>query len=208
MALEDLAIFRAVTGRTVLYPCDGNQCAALTMLLPEIDGIAYLRATRGDTPVIYEPDDAFGVGGSRVVRTSGSRDQVTIVAAGITVHEALRAADRLHDGGPACRVIDAYSVKPLDARAIADAVRATDGRLVIAEDHRPEGGLGEAVLSALAPRGLPLAFEHLAVRRLPGSGRPQELLHEAGIDHEAIAAAARRLASERAPLATVAGGAR
>jgi transketolase len=205
MALEDLAAFRALTGSTVLYPCDANQCAALTWLLPEIDGIAYLRATRGDTPVIYAPDEEFGIGGSRVVRTVGSRDEVTIVAAGITVHEALRAADRLHDGGPACRVIDAYSVKPLDVDTILGSVDATDGRLVIAEDHRPEGGLGEAVLAALAPHSGPLLVEHLAVRELPGSGRPDELLHQAGIDHVAIAEAAQRLAAEPAPRFATAG---
>jgi transketolase len=195
MALEDLAAFRALTGSTVLYPCDANQAAALTYLLPELDGIAYLRATRGDTPVIYAPEDVFGVGGSRLVRTAGSRDEVTIVAAGITVHEALHAADRLHHAGPACRVIDAYSVKPLDAETIIGSVEATDGRLVIAEDHRPEGGLGEAVLAALAPTGIQLAVEHLAVRSLPGSGTPAELLREAGIDCAAIAGAAQRLAT-------------
>ena len=120
------------------------------------------------------------------------------MAAGITVHEALARRRRAPAaGGSPCRVIDAYSVKPIDADDARRPADATDGRLVVVEDHWPEGGLGDAVLAALAPTAIPLAVEHLAVRSLPGSGRPEELLREAGIDHAAIAAAAQRLAAAR-----------
>src|SRR5690606_20886158 len=130
----------------------------------------------------------FSIGGSKVVRQSDG-DRATIVAAGITLHEALEAADRLRDEGIPVRVIDLYSVKPIDSATLRDAVRATGGRLVVAEDHWPEGGLGEAVLSALTGDSAvepELKFAHLAVRGMPGSGTPQELLNAAGIDADHI----------------------
>jgi len=190
MALEDLAMFRSVHGSTVLYPSDANQAAKLVATMAKLDGISFIRTTRGNTPVIYGPDEEFPVGGARVVREG---DDVTIVGAGITLHEALRAADALADEGVSARVVDLYSVKPVDAATLRDAVEATQGRLVVVEDHWPEGGVGEAVLAALA--GEELAFAHLAVRAMPGSGKPAELLAAAGIDADAIAAAARRLVS-------------
>ena len=192
MGLEDLAALRAVHGSTVLYPADGNQTAKLVAAMADQDGISYLRTTRAATPVIYEPDDEFPVGGSRVVRTADA-DDVTIVGAGITLHEALRAADELEADGIHARVIDVYSVKPIDAETLRAAVEATDGRIVIAEDHWPEGGLGEAVLAALAGSAPPLEVAHLAVREMPTSAKPAELLAAAGIDSEHIAAAARAL---------------
>jgi len=191
MGLEDLAAFRAVHGSTVLYPCDGNQTAALVQEMAEIDGIAYLRTTRADTPVIYEAGDAFPVGGSKTLREG---DDVTLVAAGITVFEALKAADALADEGIEARVIDAYSVKPIDAATL----RAAGERIVTVEDHWAEGGLGEAVLAAVADADERPRVVTLAVREMPHSGKPAELLAAAGIDADAIAEAARRLVREYA----------
>ena len=190
MALEDLAMFRAVHGSTVLYPSDANQAAKLVAAMAELDGISFIRTTRANTPVIYDADEEFPVGGARVVRDG---DDVTLVGAGITLHEALKAADALAEDGVNARVVDLYSVKPIDEATLREAVEATQGRIVVVEDHWPEGGLGEAVLSALA--GEELSFTHLAVREMPGSGKPAELLAAAGIDAEHIAAAARQLVS-------------
>jgi transketolase len=189
MALEDLAAFRAVHGSTVLYPCDANQATALTALMADLRGVSYLRVSRGDMPVIYEPAEEFAVGGSRVLR-SGDDDKVTIVAAGVTVHEALSAADHLAGDGISVRVIDAYSVKPLDSSTIRRAARDT-GRIVTVEDHWAEGGLGDAVLAALAgPGGELPRVTKLAVSAMPGSATPEEQLQAAGIDAAAIVAAA------------------
>ncbi|HUG49114.1 MAG TPA: transketolase [Candidatus Limnocylindria bacterium] len=195
MALEDLAMMRAVHGSTVLYPSDANQTARLVALMAELAGISYLRTTRGATAVIYGPDEEFEVGGSRTLRSSDD-DQLTIVAAGITLHEALKAADELAQDGLHARVIDAYSVKPIDAAALSAAARET-GALLTVEDHWPEGGLAEAVLSALADAGLSSDFVSLAVRHMPRSATPAEQLHDAGIDASAIVRAARGLHSGR-----------
>ncbi len=196
MALEDLAALRAVHGSTVLYPCDANQAARLTAAMADISGISYLRASRGDTPVIYDPEEEFPVGGSKVLRSSPD-DQVTLVAAGVTVHEALAAADLLADDGVSARVIDAYSVKPIDAVTLRQAVSET-GRILTVEDHWPEGGLGDAVLDALASGGGTLPVVHkLAVRQMPGSATPAEQLQLAGIDMVSIAAGAADLIAGR-----------
>jgi transketolase len=193
MALEDLAMMRAVHGSTVLYPSDATSTAALVEAMADLDGVSYLRTTRGAYPVLYEAGEPFGVGGSKVLR-SADADQVTLIGAGVTLHACLAAADRLGADGISARVIDLYSVKPADAATLAEAVAATGGRLVIAEDHHPEGGLGAAVLDALTEAGrTELAVAHLAVREMPGSGTTEELLAEAGIDADGIAAAARRL---------------
>jgi transketolase len=194
MALEDLASFRAVHGSTVLYPCDATSTAALVALMADTPGISFLRTTRGNTPVIYGPDETFEVGGSKIVRTSGDDDAVTIVAAGITVPEAVKAADALATEGIHVRIIDLYSVKPVDGETLRTAAAATDGRIVTVEDHWPEGGVGDAVLDALADCGQLLSVTKLAVRDLPGSGKPEELLAFAGIDAAAIAVAVRGLA--------------
>ncbi len=192
MGLEDLAVFRAVHGSTVLYPSDGNQTAKLVAAMADLDGISYLRTTRSATPVIYEAGEDFPVGGSKVVRSS-DEDEVTIVGAGITLHEALKAADTLAEEGVSARVIDLYSVKPVDVETLLGAAEATGGRFVTAEDHWPEGGLGEAVLSAFADADERPRVIQLAVREMPGSGTPAELLDAAGIDAAHIAAAAQRL---------------
>ena len=194
MGLEDLAAFRAVHSSTVLYPSDANQTARLVELMADLDGIAYLRTHRGALPVIYEPGDRFEIGGSRVVRGG---DDITLVGAGVTLHEALKAAEELAGDGVEARVIDLYSVKPVDTQTLARAASET-GAIVTAEDHWPEGGLGEAVLSALAEAGESCPVRKLGVEIMPGSGTPEELLREAGIDAGAIATAARELARARA----------
>ena len=193
MALEDLAMMRAVHGSTVLHPSDANQTAKLVAQMADFDGISFLRTLRPSTPVIYGPDEEFPIGGSRVVRSSDD-DRVTVVAAGITVHNAIEACEQLQGEGTNVRLIDAYSVKPIDAATLQESVRSTGGRLVVAEDHWPEGGLGEAVLSALAQHGAEdLRYEHLAVNIMPGSGSPDELMDAAGISARHIADAVRRL---------------
>lgn len=191
MALEDLAMMRAVHGSTVLYPCDGNQTAKLVRMMLDLPGIAYMRTTRENTPIIYTPEEEFRPGGSKVVRSSGE-DDVTLVAAGITVHEALKAAQMLFTDGINARVIDAYSVKPIDAETLHQAARETRG-LVVAEDHRPEGGLGDAVLAAFSGSGPLPHVVKLAVREMPGSGTPDEQREAAGINAAHIAEAARRM---------------
>jgi transketolase len=190
MGLEDLAMMRAVQGSTVLYPCDANQTAKLVGQMAEREGIVFLRTTRAATPVIYGAGDDFPIGGSRVVREG---DDVAIVAAGITLHEALKAADSLAEDGIEARVIDLYSVKPVDGETLRAAAEATGGRVLTVEDHWPEGGIGDAVLEALSDGDAPAHVTRLAVREMPGSGKPAELLAAAGIDAEHIADAARAL---------------
>ncbi|MFI9340970.1 transketolase [Streptomyces sp. NPDC052773] len=194
MGLEDLAMFRAVHGSTVLYPCDANQTARLVAEMAGLDGIRYLRTSRGKTPVLYGPDEEFPVGGSKVLRSS-DRDRLTLVAAGVTVPEALAAADALDREGIQVRVVDLYSVKPVDRLTLRQAAEET-GCLLTVEDHHPEGGLGDAVLDAfLDGRPMP-RLVRLAVRTMPGSASPEEQLHAAGIDAESIAASVRLLVEQ------------
>ncbi|MEV3935742.1 transketolase [Glycomyces sp. NPDC049804] len=191
MGLEDLGMFRALWRSVVLYPCDANQCAHLTATMADLPGISYLRTTRAATPVIYRPDELFPVGGSRTL-VGSAHDRAVIVAAGITVSEALGAAERLADEGIPVRVIDAYSIKPLDAAAIRQAAADT-GRVLTVEDHWPVGGLGDAVLEAVAGQIPDVRFHKLAVRGMPGSAGPAEQLAAAGIDAAAIVRATQRL---------------
>jgi transketolase len=191
MALEDIAALRAVHGSTVLHPCDANQTAKLVARMADTEGIVYLRTLRPATPVVYGPDEEFEIGGSRTLRQG---DDVAIVGAGITVPEALKAADALAQEGIEARVIDLYSIKPLDAQTL----RSLTCPIVTAEDHWPEGGLGEAVLSALGDADDRPPVVRLAVHEMPHSGKPAELLAEAGIDADGIAAAARKLAQVKA----------
>jgi transketolase len=189
MGLEDLAMMRAVFGSTVLYPCDANQTAQLVAQMADHDGIVYMRTTREKTAVIYTPDEEFMVGGSKVLRQS-SKDEVTIVAAGITVHEALKAYDELKDEGIMARIIDAYSVKPIDEETLMVASQEARNKIIVVEDHWPEGGLGEAVLEAFTQRdGLIPEIVKLAVQSMPGSGTPAQLMEEAGISaHDIVQA--------------------
>jgi transketolase len=192
MGLEDVATMRAIAGSSVVCPCDANQTVALLDAIGTTPGVRYLRTVRPPLPVIYEPDRTFALGGSAVVRRS-AQDRVLLVGMGIAVHESLAAADLLAAEGIAARVLDAYSLKPLDVRAIAANARECDGRVVTVEDHRPEGGLGEAVGFGLLRQGERCRLESLAVQEVPGSGRGDELVRAAGIDAAAIAAAARRV---------------
>ncbi|WBB61673.1 transketolase [Streptomyces sp. WMMC500] len=193
MGLEDLAMFRAVHGSTVLHPCDANQTARLVAAMADDDtaGVRYLRTMRGGRPVLYGPDEDFPVGGSKLLRSSPT-DRVTIAAAGVVVHEALAAADALAGEGIGARVLDLYSVKPVDVAAVRAAAELT-GRVLTVEDHHPEGGLGDAVAEAFDD-GRPVPrLARLAVRTMPGSATGTEQLAAAGIDAAAVAAAARDL---------------
>ena len=196
MALEDIASLRAIHSSVVLHPCDANQTAKLVVTMADTKGIVFLRTLRPNTPVIYGPDEEFEVGGSRVIRSSDD-DDVTIVGTGITVHEALKAADALEEDGISARVIDAYSIKPIDADTLQAAAEAT-GRIVTVEDHFPEGGLGDAVLAALAEKDEHARVLKLAVREMPRSGKPEELMYAYGIDAEQIATAVGQLVGAEA----------
>jgi transketolase len=191
MALEDLASLRAIHGSTVLYPADAVSTAMLVAEMADRDGIVYIRTTRGAYPVIYEGGESFPVGGAKLVRHSDS-DKVAIVAAGVTLHNAIAAADELAKDGINSRVIDCYSVKPIAADVLAEAAAACGGQLLVVEDHSPQGGIAAAVLEALADD--PPRVVSLAVKELPGSGTAAELMATAGIDAAAIVAAARNMA--------------
>jgi transketolase len=192
MALEDMASIRAIHDSTVLHPSDANQTAKLVAAMADAKGIKFIRTLRGKTPVRTAPDEDVRIGGSRIV-TGVDAEDVAIIACGITVEEAVKAAESLEGDGIHARVLDAYSVKPIDADAVRAAARDC-AAIVTVEDHAPEGGLGDAVLSALAEGNEHAAHViKLAVREIPGSGTPEELLHGAKIDADAIADAAHRL---------------
>jgi transketolase len=205
MALEDLAEMRALGSSVVLYPSDPNQTVKLVQEMADYDGISYIRSTRSGLPTIYSAQDEFHIGGAKVVRESDD-DQVTLIGAGVTLHEAIKAADALAEDGINARVIDLYSVKPVDADTLTAASSASGGRLVVAEDHWPEGGLGDAVISSFADADERPRVVKLGVQKLPGSGKGAELMHYVGIDADAILAAARRLV-ELGPQITTAAGA-
>lgn len=188
MALEDMASLRAIHGSTVLHPSDANQTAALVQAAADRPGITFIRTLRGKTPV-RTPAGEARIGGSRIAHEG---DDVAIVACGICLDEAVKAAERLAGEGIHARVLDAYSIKPIDAEAVRAAARDC-GAIVTVEDHAPEGGLGDAVLDALAEGDERAHVVKLAVREIPGSGTPEELLHRAQIDADAIADAASKL---------------
>ncbi len=197
MALEDLAMMRAVFGSTVVYPCDPNQTAQLVAQMADHDGIVYMRTTREKTPVLYSPDEQFKIGGSKEVRQS-DKDRLTIVAAGITVHEALKAADQLQSQRVKVRVIDAYSVKPMDEETLLTAAQEVGNKFIVVEDHWPEGGLGEAVMEVFSHRDGPMPqIVKLAVQSMPGSGTPDELMEAAGISAHNIVEAVNALLRRR-----------
>ncbi len=190
MALEDIAAFRAVLDSVVLYPSDANQAVALLDAMREHRGVSYMRTTRGATPVLYGAGESFEIGGSRDVRRS-EEDAVTLIGAGITLHECLAAAEQVAEQGIVARVIDLYSVKPVDAAAILRAAEETRA-LITVEDHWAEGGIGETVAGVLAEAGAGTPLVRLAVSERPGSGPPEALLAAAGIDADAIVAAVER----------------
>ncbi|MDQ3212675.1 MAG: transketolase [Acidobacteriota bacterium] len=191
MALEDLAMMRSVPGCAVLYPCDAMSTERLVVEMTRREGMAYMRTSRPKTPVIYGPDETFPIGGSKVLRQSDS-DTATVIAAGVTVFESLKAYDQLKSEGISIRVIDAYSVQPIDAKTMLNAAKATRGNVITVEDHYATGGLGDAVSEAVAEGGF--AVRRLAVREIPRSGQPDELIDRYGISARHIVDAVRRAA--------------
>jgi transketolase len=186
MALEDMASFRAIHSSTVLYPSDAYSAERLTEAAARLPGITYIRTSRPKTPLLYSASDKFPVPGFHVLRQSAD-DRALIVGGGITVHEALKAHEQLKSQGISARVMDLYCVKPVDGKQFADQLKAAGGNLITVEDHYPEGGLGEAVLSALAEAGAsPKKYAKLAVAGMPHSGKPDELLEAFGISAKHI----------------------
>ena len=199
MALEDLAMCRAQPNITVLYPCDAVSAERLVTLAAYHPGPAYIRTSRPKTPVVYSTDETFTVGGSKVLRESAS-DAATVVAAGVTVFEALKAYDQLKASGTLIRVIDLYSVAPVDRDTLVRAGQATGGRLITVEDHYADGGIGDAVAGAVADAGF--TVYRLAVREIPHSGTPEQLLDRYGISAAHIVEAVRSVVSAKAVGAT------
>jgi transketolase len=196
MALEDLAMMRAVPGCVVFYPCDAVSTERLVVEMTKHQGMAYMRTSRPKTPVIYGPEETFRVGGSKVLRQTDN-DAAVVVGAGITVFEALKAHDQLKAEGINIRVIDAYSVQPIDGTTLVEAAKATGGHVITVEDHYAPGGLGDAVSEAVAGDGF--AVNRLAVREVPRSGQPDELIDRYGISARHIVDAVH--ATRRAPAA-------
>ncbi len=190
MALEDLALLRAVPEMVVFYPGDAVSTEACVRLAAEHRGMVYIRTTRPKTPILYAATEQFSIGGLKVVR-AGDADRCTIVAAGITLHEALAAHEELAKTSIATRVIDLYCVKPVDAAGLKAAARATGHRILTVEDHYAEGGIGDAVLEAVGDAGV--TVHRLAVREIPRSGPGQKLLEKYGIDRGAIARKVREI---------------
>ena len=186
MALEDLAMMRAQPNMTVLYPCDAMSTERLLEVMAYHPGPAYMRTSRPKTPVIYGPDEKFAVGGLKILRQSAN-DAATVIGGGVTVFEALKAYDELQKFGVNIRVIDLYSVQPIDSRSLLQCARATKGRVITVEDHYAAGGIGDAVAAAVAPSGF--TVERLCVRQIPRSGTPEELVDHYGISARHIVAA-------------------
>jgi transketolase len=182
-------MMRAVPDCIVLCPCDAVSTERLVAEMAQHKGLAYMRTSRPKTPVTYGPDDTFPIGGSKTLRQSGE-DVATVVGVGVTVFEALKAYDQLFTEGIQIRVIDAYSLQPIDAATLVAAGKATKGRIVTVEDHYPSGGLGDAVSEAVAPAGF--AVRRLAVREIPRSGQPEELMERYGISANHIVEAVKQ----------------
>lgn len=190
MGLEDIAMLRAVHGAVVLYPSDAVAARAAVQLAAAHDGIVYIRTSRPKTPLLYPPDEPFAVGQVKVLRTSGA-DRVTVVSGGVTLFEVLKAHEELKREGIGVRVIDVFSVQPLDAQTLCSTGQETHNLIVTVEDHAPAGGIGEAVAGAVAPFGI--RVHSLAVRDMPRSGKPAELLAAYGIDAAAVVRAVKSL---------------
>jgi transketolase len=183
MGLEDLAMIRAVEGSTVLYPSDAAATEQAVGLAAEHRGIVYIRTGRPKTPVIYSAEERFKIGGAKVIKRSDN-DKATVVAAGVTLFEALAAYDQLKADGITVRVIDLFSVKPVDESTLRESGSETNNLMITVEDHAAWGGIGDAVASAVSPAGI--RVHQLAVREVPRSGKPEELLAAYGIDRNAI----------------------
>jgi transketolase len=185
MGLEDLAMFRTIPGSVIFYPSDAVSAERVVAEAARHVGICYIRTTRPKTAVLYSNSEQFPIGGAKILRSSPN-DRATVVAAGITVHEALKAASKLEEDGIKIRIIDAYSVKPIDGETILKAAKETGGRIVVAEDHYEQGGLGDAVLEVV---GRQASVIRLAVREIPRSGPPEVLIDKYGISSNHIVAA-------------------
>lgn len=197
MGLEDVAMMRAIHGSTVFCPSDARSTVRIVELMADLPGISYLRTMRGATPLLYDESEDFHVGGSKLVHGEDDDNAIaTIVGSGIGVVEALAAANELAAANISVRVIDAYSIKPIDSTSIAKAAQQT-GAIITVEDHHPEGGLAEAVLAGLAQEGITSTFTSLAVRNMPGSATPEELREQAGISSSAIVRTVRSLTKSR-----------
>jgi transketolase len=190
MGLEDIAMMAAQPGVVVLYPSDATCTYHLVEAAANHKGMVYIRAGRPKSPVIYGPAETFPIGGSKVLRQSAN-DALTIIAAGVTLFEALKAYDQLKAAGIAVRVIDLYSIAPIDQATLIASARATHGRLLTVEDHYAHGGLGDAVLSAVSAEGVKV--HKLAVRTIPHSGKPDELVDHFGIGARSIVEAAKQI---------------
>ncbi len=193
MGLEDISIFRPIPGCVVLYPSDAYSSEACVQEMAKHRGMSYLRTSRPGMPLIYDRDEKFPIGGSKVLKKN-SKDVVTVIGAGITLHEALKAYEMLKKEGVYVRVIDAYSVSPIDGENILQAVKKTNGKVVVVEDHFAKGGLGDAVSSVLKGHS---EMVHLAIKELPRSGQPDELLDKYGISARHIQDAVKSLITSR-----------
>jgi transketolase len=182
MGLEDIAMFRTIHNGVVLYPSDAVSTEKIVELAVEYNGIVYIRTTRMKTPILYDASETFEIGGSKILRKN-EKDAATVIAAGVTLHEALKAYDELKKEGIFIRVIDLYCIKPIDGKTLQQAAKETSC-IITVEDHYPEGGIGEAVRSGLGTVSGPLFS--LAVRKKPKSGKPQELLAFEEISKDAI----------------------
>lgn len=189
MGLEDLGMFRSIPGCAVLYPCDAYSTEACVESLAKYRGLSYIRTTRPATPLLYSREDKFPIGGSKIIKRS-KNDKATVIAAGITVHEALKAYEELRRENISIRIIDAYSVQPIDKDNITKEVAKTGRKAVVVEDHFQNGGLGDAVAQALNGKA---EIVHLAINDMPRSGKPEELLDKYGIDAEHIKSAVKKL---------------
>ena len=183
MALEDLAMFRSIPNAVVFYPSDAVSTEKLVALAADHEGMVYIRTSRPKNPVFYPNEETFEIGGSKTLRSSAN-DRLTVVAAGVTLAEAMKACDLLAKEGIAIRVVDAYSVKPIDAKGLLKAATQTNNKLVVVEEHYSEGGLGDAVLNAVANNGVRV-FK-MAVQEIPRSGKPEELLERYGLSANCI----------------------
>nr|CAX73904.1 transketolase [Schistosoma japonicum] len=198
MGLEDLAMFRTVINSTVFYPSDAVATERAVELAANTMGICYIRTGRPNQPVIYSPEESFCIGKGKVVRTAGSTgDHLTVVASGITLTEALKAADILASENINIRVIDPFTIKPIDNELLAKAVNETSSKVLTVEDHVPEGGIGDAVSEALSHWGVEHTVHRLAIKEVPRSGKPEELLAKYGVDSSAIIHAVKALLGKK-----------